>query len=141
MELHSRDLDRFWSKVQKTDDCWVWTASLDGCGYGQFAMKSEDGKWRPKKAHRLAYEAVVGPIPDGLEPDHTCGNPACVRPDHLEPVTHQENILRAKRTKPFKCGHPLSPENLIFQKSKKRANVRRCRICYYAHIARARAKS
>lgn len=46
------------------------------------------------RAHRVAYELEREPIPPGLEPDHLCKNRACVRPDHLELVTHRENVLR-----------------------------------------------
>lgn len=77
---------RFWVKVNKTDGCWLWTASLTTGGYGQFR---HDGK--VCRAHRLAYEALVGPIPDGLMLDHTCFNKACVKPDHLRLTTCKQN--------------------------------------------------
>jgi hypothetical protein len=50
-------------------------------------------------AHRVAYEQHNGPIPDGMEVGHLCGNPACVRPDHLEAVSHAENVRRGRATK------------------------------------------
>lgn len=84
--------DRFWAKVQKTETCWLWTAAKNGPGYGQFGLGTrEDGL---VFAHRFAYELVVGPIPEGLVIDHLCRTPACVRPDHLEPVTMRENMRR-----------------------------------------------
>lgn len=83
--------ERFWSKVDVSGDCWEWTANIGiGGRYGAFKI---DNKNRP--AHRIAYELVVGPIPDGLELDHLCRNTKCVRPDHLEPVTHLENMRRS----------------------------------------------
>lgn len=82
--------ERWWEKVAITEGCWLWTASLDGNGYGRF----HDGE-RDTKAHRSGYEMLVGPVPDGLELDHLCRVRACVRPDHLEPVTHAENVRRA----------------------------------------------
>jgi len=104
---------RFWAKVNKTATCWLWTGGLAGHGYGKFWT----GK-QTESAHRFAYELQVAPIPYGLEIDHLCGVRACVRGDHLEPVTHQENVLRggnvgginARKTH---CpqGHPYDPEN------------------------------
>ena len=82
-------MDHFWAKVDKTDTCWLWTSTLNWDGYGQIRMQ---GKMRI--AHRLSYETLVGPIPGGLELDHLCKVRNCVRPDHLEPVTHAENVAR-----------------------------------------------
>jgi hypothetical protein len=84
---------RFWEKVDRSGDCWTWTASDNGQGYGQFYLRSG----RKVHAHRYAYEAVVGPIPAGLELDHLCANPSCVNPRHLEPVPHRTNMLRGRR--------------------------------------------
>lgn len=72
-------------------DCWEWIGTRYGNGYGQAAIG--DGG-RINQAHRVVYEALVGPIPEGLELDHLCRNPSCVNPDHLEPVTHAENMRR-----------------------------------------------
>ena len=71
--------------------CWVWTKSLNSNGYGMLSQ----GRGKPQlRAHRLAYEQAHGPIPDGLELDHLCRVRACINPEHLEAVTHQENIRR-----------------------------------------------
>lgn len=78
--------ERFWSKVEKTDTCWNWTASKDQHGYGRF----NDGQ-KVVKAYRWSYERHVGAIPDGLVIDHLCHNPQCVRPHHLRAVTQKEN--------------------------------------------------
>lgn len=84
--------DRFWEKVDRRgeDDCWLWTGALQK-GYGH--MLGVRGK--SLRAHRVAYELLVGRIPDGCELDHLCRNPKCVNPAHLEPVSHAENIRRA----------------------------------------------
>ena len=81
---------RFWPKVDKSGDCWLWTGSLDGRGYGTFYLRAGTS---PAKAHRFAYEAVVGPIPEGMSLDHryTCLK-NCVNPEHLRPVTHKQNM-------------------------------------------------
>lgn len=80
---------RFWSKVSKTDTCWLWTGTLDVKGYGQFW----DGRVIAR-APRFAYTFLVGPIPEGLTIDHLCRVVACVNPVHLEPVTSEENSRR-----------------------------------------------
>jgi hypothetical protein len=79
--------ERFWMKVQKGPDCWTWTAAILG-GYGVF---SERFRGKQHKAHRLAYELTVGPIPDGKVLDHKCHNTLCVNPAHLRPVTIKQN--------------------------------------------------
>jgi hypothetical protein len=69
--------------------CWEWTSARTPSGYARVKRQGRDSQ-----AHRVAYEVHVGPIPDGLELDHLCRNRGCVRPDHLEPVTHAENMRR-----------------------------------------------
>lgn len=81
--------ERFWSKVEKTDSCWLWRGAAAGGGYGHLLV---DGRF--VQAHRYAYETLIGPIPEGLELDHLCRVRRCVRPEHLEPVTRGENIRR-----------------------------------------------
>lgn len=107
---------RFWEKVSKDGPggCWLWTANLSGGGYGNFHL---DG--RERVAHRLAYEWLVGPIPEGLDLDHLCRVRRCVNPAHLEPVTRRENVLRspiaiaAQHARKTHCpaGHEYTPEN------------------------------
>lgn len=87
---------RFWAKVAlpNMDGCMLWTACLTPLGYGRFAITEK----RLIGAHRLAYQLLVGPTPDGLVLDHLCRVPACVAPDHLELVTQRVNVLRGEGT-------------------------------------------
>ncbi len=71
--------------------CWIWRRGKQSDGYGSYT--SADGK-RGSLAHRVFYEERFGPIADGYELDHLCRRRDCVRPDHLEPVTHTRNIQR-----------------------------------------------
>ena len=83
-----RTLDqRFWDKVEKTDDCWNWKGARFNHGYGQFW----NGR-RPVVAHRYSWELHNGPIPDGLHCLHVCDTPDCVNPSHLFLGTHQDNM-------------------------------------------------
>jgi hypothetical protein len=82
---------RFWAKVEKTDGCWLWRACIDYHGYGQFKLGG-----LTKLSHVIAWTWENGPVPDGLELDHLCRNALCVRPSHLEAVTHAENVRRGK---------------------------------------------
>jgi hypothetical protein len=87
--------ERFWEKVDKSGDCWVWTASKQPAGYGKFVVTKGSS---PVNAHRLSYELEVGPIPNGMQILHRCDNPSCVRPSHLFPGTQSDNMqdMRAK---------------------------------------------
>lgn len=82
---------RLWEKIspEPNSGCWLWDAGHNDYGYGIFYI---NGKLRC--AHCVTYELYVGEVPEGLELDHKCRIPCCVNPDHLEPVTHAENVRR-----------------------------------------------
>lgn len=74
--------ERFWTKVRKTESCWLWTAAKDQKGYGKLQVGTMK---RPRYvvASRLSWEIHEGPIPPGIFVLHRCDEPSCVRPDHL----------------------------------------------------------
>lgn len=132
--------ERFWSRVDKADACWIWSGYVNSEGYGRLKF---DGRLR--LAHRVAYALIRGPIPDGLTLDHLCGVKACVNPAHLEPVTAAVNYRRAvdagllarngdgQRQKTH-CpkGHPYDAVNTYVTPS----GSRDCRTCRAAANAR-----
>lgn len=123
--------ERFWLKVEPTGFCWYWTGGLNPGGYGRFFVERKSSV----AAHRFAYEALVGLIPDGLKLDHLCRNRLCVNPDHTEPVTNRVNTLRgfgptAQNARAMQCsdGHEFTEENTYVN----RAGSRVCRTCMRA---------
>jgi hypothetical protein len=119
---------RFWSKVDKAGSvpqerpdlgpCWIWTAALNKGGYGVFWL---DGHMV------LAYHLSFGPVEPGLERDHLCRVHACVRPDHIEAVTHQVNMARGVFGTRAHCpwNHRYTESNTHVTK----ASHRQCLIC------------
>jgi hypothetical protein len=117
-------LERFMRKVYPVEGCWLWCASTLRGGYGQF----NDGRTMVR-AHRWIYEQLVGPIPEGLDLDHLCRVRNCVNPEHLEPVTRGENLLRGYAARGVKThcakGHPFDSANTF----KRPSGGRGCRTC------------
>lgn len=149
---------RFWANCQLSDatlsrisfdpsGCWLWVGRVTGRGYGSWHRSGH-----PALAHRYVYEEVVGAIPPGLTLDHLCGVPLCVNPDHLEPVTIQENLARRDnayltrrwaehRLTLTHCpkGHEFSDANTYLRPD----GARICRECRLAsqRVAKANAKA
>ena len=81
-------------EISPWSQCWLWNGGTKD-GYAQVVTKSpETGRKVVRRGHRLIYEHLVGPVPDGLDLDHLCRNRECVNPAHLEPVPRGENVLR-----------------------------------------------
>lgn len=120
---------RFWSKVNKTNTCWLWTAYKFPTGYGRFGLTHNIGV----RAHRWAYEEANGPIPAGMELDHLCRTPACVRPTHLEAVTHRVNVMRGQSFAARNAAKTICPQGHSYDEKNtyhKPNGYRICRICH-----------
>lgn len=119
--------ERFLARaVQRDNGCMDFEGPVAANGYGRHGAI-----W----AHRLAYEIAYGPIPSGLHIDHACANRRCVRPEHLEAVTQQENNRRQRqRSGPArlcKRGHAFTPGNTYVTGGQ--------RVCRECHRARQKA--
>jgi HNH endonuclease len=130
--------ERFWSKVlpEPNTGCWLWIASLTKNGYGKFGLSGPG--W--KLAHRVAYEALIGPVPDGFELDHKCRVRPCVNPYDLEPVTSKENKRRSPISGPrtfCPLGHEYAGDNLRVDP---RTGQRFCKACNTLAARKRRCK-
>lgn len=118
---------REYSIPEPNTGCHLWIGYVRPNGYGEVT----GAKGQSRYAHRVAYEAFIGPIPAGMDIDHKCRVLSCINTDHLEAVTHRENVLRgvapsAQHALATHCprGHAYSGQNLYVWKG-----ARQCRIC------------
>lgn len=133
---------------QRETGCWIWTRARTEAGYGRIQV---NGKSR--YVHRIAYEAFIGPIPDGMQIDHlchtedadcpggsACPHRACCNPAHLEPVAPLENTRRGRgHGSETHCpqGHPYAGDNLRMWKGRRvcrSCNRERSATWYRAHV-------
>jgi hypothetical protein len=112
---------RFWTKVEKTESCYNWTASLNENGYGIISVNR-----KPTFAHRFAWIMANGPIPDSLNVLHTCDNPRCVRIEHLFLGTRQDNSrdrdAKGRTARGERHGHSVLTEAQVLQVFSRRRN-------------------
>lgn len=133
-------IERFMRHVspEPNSGCWLWTSTCTRGGYGRFTV----ARGHLALAHRFAFEHFKGVIPNGLHLDHKCRVRSCCNPDHLEPVTPRENLLRgegfaAKNARKTHCvhGHEYTPENTLAV-----PGGRTCRKCRVATERRFRER-
>lgn len=131
-------IERFLTKTNRTESCWLWEGGKTKGGYGTFKFQR-----RTVMAHRFAYESFVGTIPEGLHLDHLCRVRHCVNPAHLEPVANRENVLRgdtipARNAVKTHCpqGHEYSEVNTYIHPDGRRT----CRMCQQRHDSLYKAR-
>jgi len=137
--LSPSDHARLWRRVDKSDGCWIWNGAR-GKGYDTYGRFNLRG--RIIRVHRLIYEILIGPIPEGLQLRHRCDIPYCVAPWHLIPSTGAENMRdmaeKGRGAGRFSgathCikGHELTSENTYIFPSN---GTRRCLTCKRAKQA------
>lgn len=138
-----KQIELFWKRVSKKDSgCWEWTGSIRTDGYGCFWSKKFNKHF---KAHRWSYQFLVRELKKEEFIDHLCRNTKCVNPDHLDPVSNGENILRgigyaAKNARKTHCpkGHEYIEANIYHEYFRKKKH-RLCRICTSARNKKAGA--
>lgn len=124
-------LDRMADKFLVGDGCWEWTAVRNSFGYGVIHRLDAGSRL----AHRVLFEAMVGPVPDGMDLDHLCRNRGCVRPSHLEIVSRRVNIMRGEMPQILKergqakthcpAGHSYADQ----ERYRRKDGSRRCMEC------------
>jgi hypothetical protein len=127
--------DRLWPRVTPAGFCWEWEGAHAASGYGVINLGP-----RLDRTHRVVYEMLVGPIPEGLHMDHLCRNRGCCNPDHLDPVTPRENMIRGMapshitaRTGVCRRGHTMADAY-----TRPDTGARTCRTCLTERSRRRR---
>jgi hypothetical protein len=137
---YATDADRIRQNVVEDENgCWIWQRFITPYGYGQTAIPTYGPTFRMRTvhAHRVSYEAFVGPIPEGLVIDHLCRVRACSNPAHLEPVTSRENLMRGETLAAANVIKTHCPQGHAYTAGNLRGNRsgRSCRECHKAYMA------
>jgi hypothetical protein len=123
-DLTPRQTRRVLDKLVVGDDHWEWGGTHDRLGYGWVSINN-----RKYPAHRVIYTLIRGAIPAGLVIDHLCRQPGCVNPNHLEAVTHRENVMRGNvPCAEQKCRRGHDKSNPYINPT---SGARACRTCRY----------
>lgn len=123
---HDEFVERFWSRVEKTETCWLWKGPLNN-GYG--AVRAFNQATNP---HRAAWRLLVGPIPPTMQIDHLCRVRNCVNPAHMEIVTGKVNTLRGNSTSARNAVKTHCPQGHIYNRKNTfvcKGGMRHCRVC------------
>jgi hypothetical protein len=105
------------------EQCWLYDGYINQDGYGAMCT-TRDGRNKQLLVHRVAYECLIGPIPEGLTIDHLCRVRHCYNPFHMEPVTNEENIARRPLKTHCPAGHEYNEEN-----ARRYHSAWHCRVC------------
>lgn len=134
MKVEQKYIDLFWEKVDKSGECWLWTAGKTTDGYGAWRYPV-NGKQKFLRAHRFAWLLKNGALEVGKELNHLCRIKLCIRPEHLEEITHKEHMWRTEGSfadrwgnrEACEQGHPYTEDNLVAWAIKR--GWRKCKTC------------
>lgn len=116
---------RFWDHVLVGEGCWPWDGPIAKNGYGVYTLGKPPNHYTVV-AHRYAYVLMRGPVPIGMDVDHICNVRACCNPEHLQALTHQQNMGRRPMAGKCRKGHVLEGN---------RTRAGRCKTCYAIGVA------
>lgn len=133
LQLRGPALERLEIRTDRTGECWLWTGRLNGSGYAEMKLGG-----RYQMAHRVAYQEIVGPIPEGMQLDHLCRVRHCVNPAHLEPVTSRENTIRGQSPSAINAAKTHCKRGHAFDEANTFINTFGSRVCRACRRARSR---